>query len=181
MKSKTRAQRIFHTNNARKKKKKRSVALQSILEIKVIDLPQDIHHVFQTCKDNPSHFWRVYDAHVETCRDVGESIETFAIESYLVIRRLGLRRLLDTVLWRFYTTLFYDLALLLGNGQVHMSDPLYKQLLITLSRSPRITDEALVVEENLRSWVAAGSRYHKICLRLGRGALFLLPQLPDKV
>lgn len=50
-----------------------------------------------------------------------------------------------------------------------------------LLKSEKITDEIAVIEGNLRSWTAAGSRYHKICLRLDKGALFLLPQVSDNV
>lgn len=108
-------------------------------------------------------------------------IESIATDVYLVVRRLTLRRVLDTILWRFYVTFFYDLALLLGNGQVNMSDGLYQKLLKILLQSKRITDEIAVIEGNLRSWTAAGSRYHKICHHLNKGALFLLPQVSDNV
>jgi len=58
-----------------------------------------------------------------------------------------------------------------------MSDKQYQRLLKIILQSKHITDSAIVVENNLRSWTAAGSRYYKICLRLGDGALFLLPQV----
>lgn len=183
METKTRARRTFYRTNNPEKKRKRSTALQAILEIDFIDLPQDIRHVFQTWKDQPSRLWNLHEAQVGTWQYFGKSIETVAIEAYLVIRHLSLRRRVDTVRWRFYATLFYDLARLLGNGQEHMSDALYQELRTALSRSREITDadEAVIVDKNLRSWIAAGSRYHRICLRLGRGALFLLPHVLDKV
>lgn len=179
--SKSTAQQIFYSKAATKKKKKRSAALTTVLEIRNIALPQDIQNLFQAWKENPSRFWNACGAHYGTQWDSGESIENVATKVYLVVRHLNLRRLWDTILWRFYASFFYNLALLLGNGQVNMSNGLYQRLLKVLLRSEKITDEIAVIEENLRSWTASGSRYHKICLRLDKGALFLLPQLSDNV
>ncbi|KAH6667750.1 hypothetical protein B0J14DRAFT_704225 [Halenospora varia] len=164
VKSKSTAQRIFRTTDGTKKKKTRSAALTAVLEIRVIALPQDIHNLFQTWKENPSQFWKACGAQLGTLWDSEKSVESVATEAYLAVRHLRVRRLWDTILWRFYANFFYNLALLLGNGQ-----------------SEKITDEIAVIEGNLRSWTAAGSRYHKICLRLDKGALFLLPQVPDNV
>ncbi|KAH6667474.1 hypothetical protein B0J14DRAFT_620004 [Halenospora varia] len=161
----------------------KELTLEALLEkkeISVIALPQDIHNLFQTWKKNPSHFWKACGAQLGTLWDSEKSIESVATEAYLAVRRLRVRRLWDTILWRFYANFFYSLALLLGNGQVNMSDGLYQRLLKVL-QSEKITDEIAVIEGNLRSWTAAGSRYHKICLRLDKGALFLLPQVPDNV
>ncbi|KAM0155554.1 hypothetical protein ACHAQE_003017 [Botrytis cinerea] len=49
------------------------------------------------------------------------------------------------------------------------------------SNANRITDEVDVIKANLQIWVAAGARYNKICEALDKGALFLIPQVPDEM
>jgi hypothetical protein len=180
-KSKSTAQRIFRSTDGIQKKKTRSTALTAILEIREIALSQDIQNLFPAWKEDPSQFWKAYTSQLGIQWGSEKSIENVASKAYLVVRKLNLRRLWDTMLWRFYANFFYNLALLLGNGQVNMSDGLHQRLLKALLHSEKITDETAVIEENVRSWVVAGSRYYKICLHLGKGALFLLPKLSDNV
>lgn len=180
--SKSAAQRVFRATGGYKKKKNiRSAALTVVLNIRVIALPPDIQNLFQEWKRDPSQFWRAYGANLGKHWDSRASIENVSTEAYLIVRHLNLRRSWDTILWRFYAYFFRQLACLLGDGQVNMSNGLYQRLFKALVQSEMITDAAAVIEENLRLWIAAGSRYYKICLRLGTGALFLLPQVSDKV
>lgn len=180
-KSKSTAHRIFRRTNGTKKKNIRSAAVTAVLEIRAIALPKEIHNLFQTWEESPSQFWKGDGTQLEACWESRGSIERIATEAYLIVRQLGQRRMLDTILWRFYVYFFYSLALLLGDGQLNMSNGLYQRLLAALLQSKQVTDDAATIEENLLAWKAAGSKYHKICLRLGQGALFLLPQVSDGV
>ncbi|KAJ8063046.1 hypothetical protein OCU04_008289 [Sclerotinia nivalis] len=62
-----------------------------------------------------------------------------------------------------------------------MTDALYQRLFEVFKRSRKITDEAAVIKSNLQAWVTAGLRYHKICSHLGKSALFLIPEIPDRM
>lgn len=101
--------------------------------------------------------------------------------AYLTTKQLEPRRLWDTILWRFYTSFFYSLALLLGDGRVNLTDGLYGRLLEAISQSSNVTDKIDVIQAKLQLWTTAGARYYKICQYLGDGALFLLPHISDSV
>jgi hypothetical protein len=83
--------------------------------------------------------------------------------------------------WRYYCLFFYDLALVVGNGQERITSKVLAGLLYTLKECDAITDDAETIEANLTSWCAAGQRYWRICKALDDGALFLLPFLSDNV
>ncbi|TEY29578.1 hypothetical protein BOTCAL_0938g00040 [Botryotinia calthae] len=54
-----------------------------------------------------------------------------------------------------------------------------EELIKALTQSKKITDDIGVIKANLKHWIAAGSRYNRICLALDKGALFLIPQISD--
>ncbi|KAI9640256.1 hypothetical protein NHQ30_011306 [Ciborinia camelliae] len=171
-------QEISRKTNGTKRKKPKSLALVSILRVHDIAVPSGIQEQFQIWKENPSRFWRPLDSQLSE-----PSIETAAIEAYLVLQRLRVREVGDVILWRFYVSFFYELALLVGHGQKVMTltlhNTLYERLLKATTQSKEITDEPGVMKTYLQAWVAAGSRYNKICMSLDKGALFLIPQIPD--
>jgi hypothetical protein len=181
LKSKRIAQGIFRTSKENKGKKAQSAALATVLETRGVTLPPDVHDLFQVWKQNPTKFWKARGELLGIHWDSRESTDSVASEAYFVVRRLNSQRLWDTILWRFYASFFYDLALLLGNGQVNLTNGLYQRLLEVLSQSEKITDDIVTIESNIRAWTAAGSRYNKICKHLDKGALFLLPHLSDNV
>lgn len=149
-KSKTSAQQIFRATSSRKKRKIRSVALATVLEICSVSLPEDVRALFDFCKEDPSQFWKSSSAHVGIRWDSGKPFEVVASEAYLAVRRLNTQGLWDTILWRFYSSFFYNLASLLGNGQVNLTDGLRERLFETIAQSSNVTDGCGVIKENLR-------------------------------
>ncbi|CAD6439857.1 095128ae-e49d-43a5-bec0-a9fe873b9365 [Sclerotinia trifoliorum] len=178
--SKSTAQEVFRKTNVTKKKRTKSTALVIILGIHNIALPPSIQTQYQIWKENPSQLWRALDG-----QNSEQSIEVAAIEAYLVAQHLRLRQVYNVILWRFYVSFFYQLALLLGHGQKVMTNNLhnilYERLVKAITQSKKINDDITVIKANLQLWVAAGARYNKICTALDKGALFLIPQIPDDV
>ncbi|KAF7861820.1 hypothetical protein EAF04_007702 [Stromatinia cepivora] len=121
------------------------------------------------------------EEHLSVRWDSREPLKDIAAEAYLVVQHLSLRRPWNTILWRFYAIFFYMLGSMPANGARNISDLMHQRLVEALQLSQKITDDIDVMKQNLRSWTAAGFKYHKICLRLGQGALFLLPQVQDTV
>ena len=108
-----------------------------------------------------------------------DPINTVASQAYIGLTALNTQRKWDTITWRYYTLFFYDLILLIGDGKLNLTTGLHRKLLEVLHSSPFITDDIDIIENNLKKWVSAGSRYSKFCTSLGDGALFLLPPLSD--
>ncbi|TGO56011.1 hypothetical protein BCON_0083g00030 [Botryotinia convoluta] len=177
-KSKSTAQKLFQKTNQTRKKRSKSPALLTVIGIHDIALPPSIQSQYQLWKENPSQFWWPSDS-----LQAKQSIEIIAVEAYSVIQKLRLRQVYDVILWRFYVSFFYDLALMLGHGQKvltsNLYNLLYQRLIKALTQSKKITDDIGVIKANLQHWIAAGSRYNRICLALDRGALFLIPQISD--
>jgi hypothetical protein len=167
--------------NGAKRRKSQSAALTTILGIHCIVLPAEIQNMFRTWKKEPSQFWTAHEANSGIRWNSGESFENVVTNVYVVVQHLRLRRPWDTILWRFYAIFFYMLGVMLAHGARNKSECMHERLLKALQQSGKIADEIVVIDENLRSWTAAGFKYHQICHCLGKGTLFLLPQVPDKV
>ncbi|KAK6592199.1 hypothetical protein H4I96_12059 [Botrytis cinerea] len=176
--SKSTAQKLFQKTNQTRKKRSKSPALLTVIGIHDIALPPSIQSQYQLWTENPSQFWRPSDS-----LQAKQSIEIIAVEAYSVIQKLRLRQVYDVILWRFYVSFFYHLALMLGHGQKvltsNLYNLLYERLIKALTQSKKITDDIGVIKANLQHWIAAGSRYNRICLALDKGALFLIPQISD--
>ncbi|KAH8593138.1 hypothetical protein B0O99DRAFT_628191 [Bisporella sp. PMI_857] len=168
------------------KRRKTQHYLTAILEIKVVALPAEVNEQFIACKRNPSAFWRrghQMDSKSAT-RDLRQymadsNIDIAIAQAYLSVKKLSIQRKWDTIVWRFYTLFFYELALLLGNGGVRLTKNLLNRLLKVISAASGISDDNETIATNLRKWTAVGFRYYKLSTSLGAGALFLLPHLPD--
>ncbi|CCD42667.1 hypothetical protein BofuT4_P074690.1 [Botrytis cinerea T4] len=158
--------------------KSKSPALLTVIGIHDIALPPSIQSQYQLWKENPSQFWRPSNS-----LQAKQSTDIIAVEAYSVIQKLRLRQVYDVILWRFYVSFFYHLALMLGHGQKvltsNLYNLLYERLIKALTQSKKITDDIGVIKANLQHWIAAGSRYNRICLALDKGALFLIPQISD--
>ena len=154
---------------------KPSPALATILQVESITLPPKVQHLFDDCKQKPSSFWNTLATNATF--EPADPITTVASNVYIGIQSLWLRREWDTIVWRYYVLFFYDLALLIGNGQTRVTKKLLQGLVRILRASQFITDDAEVIETNLLDWCAFGHKYWKICNTLDNGALFLLPQL----
>ncbi|KAM0124994.1 hypothetical protein ACHAO1_010812 [Botrytis cinerea] len=176
--SKNTAKKLFQKTNQTKKKKSKSPALLTVIGIHDIALPPSIQSQYQLWKENPSQFWRPSNS-----LQAKQSTDIIAVEAYSVIQKLRLRQVYDVILWRFYVSFFYHLALMLGHGQKvltsNLYNLLYERLIKALTQSKKITDDIGVIKANLQHWIAAGSRYNRICLALDKGALFLIPQISD--
>lgn len=169
---------MFRNAHDTRRKKSKSPALATILGIRDIALPPGIQNQYQIWKEDPRQFWWSLEGeHIKV------SFEVAAIEAYRVIRNLRSQQADDVILRRFYVTFFYRLALFCGHGQKFITNNLhnilYELLGKALTGSKKITDDTSVIKANLQNWVAAGSRYNKICMALDEGALFLIPQIPD--
>lgn len=147
--------------------------------INSVSLPEEVHELFSNCIHNPRSFWATLEFQAPLISESVVSVSIVASNIYLRIRRLRLRRKWDTIVWRYYALFFYDLALLIGDGQTRITKKLLGGLLHVLKTSQSITDDAEAIEANLLAWCAAGHRYWKLCDALDNGALFLLPQLSD--
>jgi len=187
-KSKRAARKLFiRTKDDSRKKPKGNFYLKTILQIKEITLPVEIHQMLVACKAKPSDFWNSTAPGLDVKQITGESrccitdsnhLSAIA-QAYLDLKGLGASRKWNTIVWRFYTLFFYELAILAGNGGVNLTTIFIDRLLKILNASSIVNDDCETIKENLSKWTAAGSRYHKLCSSLGAGALFLLPQLPD--
>ncbi|KAF7942982.1 hypothetical protein EAE96_010930 [Botrytis aclada] len=174
------AQELSRKPNQTKNKQSKGRALTTIINVQNITLPASIQYQYEIWKGNPVQFWR-------SIQNSGskQSIEVVAIEAYLIMQDLRLRQEYDIILWRFYVTFFYQLALLIGHGQKMMTNNLhnilYERLGKVFIQSEKIADEVATVQANLHHWVDVGFKYNKVCTALDKGALFLIPQVPDYI
>ncbi|KAF7934922.1 uncharacterized protein EAE98_002967 [Botrytis deweyae] len=163
------------TNNTRKRAKCPALAL---VITRNFSLPPSVQNHYQIWKENPYRFWQPFEI-----SNANRSAEDIAIESYLVVRNSRLRQAQDIIFRRFHVSFLYQLASLFSHGQKVMSyklhSILHQRLITAFTRCDKITDEVDVIKANLQIWVTAGSRYDKICKALDKGALFLIPQIPD--
>ncbi|KAF7942316.1 hypothetical protein BELL_0021g00280 [Botrytis elliptica] len=163
------------TNNTRKRAKCPALALVITHNF---SLPPSVQDHYQIWKENPYRFWQRFEI-----SNANRSAEDIAIESYLVVRNSRLRQAQDIIFRRFHVSFLYQLASLFSHGQKVMSyklhSILHQRLITAFTRCDKITDEVDVIKANLQIWVTAGSRYDKICKALDKGALFLIPQIPD--
>ncbi|KAH8587338.1 hypothetical protein B0O99DRAFT_694610 [Bisporella sp. PMI_857] len=182
-KSKTAVQNLFsRATNGSKKKAKKNHYLKTILQTGKIALPAEVNEQFAACKENPSVFWnRGHWLHSKSATQDSRqhTIHVAVAQAYLGVKELSIQRKWDTIVWRFYTLFFYELALLLGDGGVQLTATLFDRLLEVLTASSRISDNSETITKNLNKWFTAGSKYSKFCDSLGAGALFLLPHLTD--
>ncbi|KAF7927936.1 hypothetical protein BELL_1313g00010 [Botrytis elliptica] len=174
------AQELSRKPNQTKNKQAKGRALTTIINVQKVTLPASIQYQYEIWKGDPVQFWRSIHNSGST-----QSIEVAAIEAYLIMQDLRLRQEYDTILWRFYVTFFYQLALMIGHGQKMMTNNLhnilYERLGKVFIQSEKIADEVATVQANLHHWVDAGFKYNKICTALDKGALFLIPQVPDHI
>ena len=187
-KSRLAARKLFsRTSSDPKQIPKPNYYLTEILKIKDITLPQEIEHIFNLCKKEPHEFWKSAGARLDiewrpweptVVRGYDIVVDTIS-QAYLGLQALSKRRAWDTVVWRFFTLFFYELALLIGNGATLLTSNLCDRLLQIIAASSTIKDDSISIRQNLERWTAVGSRYSKLCCSLSSGALFLLPQLPD--
>ncbi|TGO29480.1 hypothetical protein BPAE_0014g00310 [Botrytis paeoniae] len=171
------AQKMLRKTNQTKKKQTKSPALALVITHN-FSLPPSVQDHYRVWKENPYRFWQPFEI-----SNANRSVEDVAIESYLVVRNSRLRQAQDIIFRRFHVSFLYQLALLFGHGQKIMTNRLHnvlhQRLITAFTQCNRITDEMDVVKANLQVWVAAGARYNKICMALDKGALFLIPQIPD--
>ena len=187
-KSRATARKLFSrkTNNS-KKNATTNHYLNEILKVENITLPEEIDAIFNTCKEKPREFWKFLGLRLdikwrpwEASQSLGGfNLVDAASQAYLGLQGFSKHRAWDTVVWRFFTLFFYELALLIGNGATLLTSKLCDRLLHIITASSKIKDDPHSIRRNLGRWTAVGSRYHKLCASLSPGALFLLPQLPD--
>ncbi|TGO90384.1 hypothetical protein BPOR_0067g00260 [Botrytis porri] len=174
------AKELLRKPNQTKKKQSKGRALTTIIRIQDITLPASIQSQYEIWKRDPVQFWRSIQN-----SDSQQSTEVIAIEAYLTMQHLRSRQEHDVILWRFYVAFFYQLALLIGHGQKMMTNNLhnilYERLSKVFTQSEKITDKVATIQANLHYWVGTGFIYNKICSALDKGALFLIPQVPDQI
>ncbi|KAF7906117.1 hypothetical protein EAF00_000396 [Botryotinia globosa] len=174
------AKELLRKPNQTKKKQSKGRALTTIIRVQDITLPASIQYQYEIWKRDPVQFWRSIQN-----SDSQQSTEVIAIEAYLTMQHLRSRQEHDVILWRFYVAFFYQLALLIGHGQKMMTNNLhnilYERLSKVFTQSEKITDKVATIQANLHYWVGTGFIYNKICSALDKGALFLIPQVPDQI
>lgn len=165
------------TNYTRKRAKCPALALVITHNFSLSPSVQDHYQIW---KENPHRFWQRFEI-----SNANRSVEDVAIESYLVVRNLRLRQAQDIVFRRFHVSFLYQLASLFSHEQkvitYKLHTILHQRLIISFTKCDKITDEVDVIKANLQIWVTARLKYDKICKFLDKGALFLLPQIPDDV
>ncbi|TGO86771.1 hypothetical protein BPOR_0278g00130 [Botrytis porri] len=148
------AQAMLAKTNQHKKKKTKISALSAVIEINNIALPPTLQDHYRLWKENPSRFWHPVESSI-----TDQSLEFIAVEAYLVVRSLHQRKRVSII---------------------ELPNNLYQRL-IKATQCEKIPDEKTLIKTNLQTWVAAGSRYNKICMALDKSALFLLPQISDAI
>jgi hypothetical protein len=156
-------------------------SLAAVLDVGEISISEDICDLFKKCKEDPHQFWESLKFPPMEAWNAKASFEIVALQTYLTGRVLTKRRQWDTILWRFFAKFWYNLEMLLGDGQINRTSNLESRLLKAISSSPLVGDDDVTIKNHLHIWTAAGLRYHKICEQLDDGALFLLPHLSDNV
>jgi hypothetical protein len=155
--------------------------LTGILQVKTIALPEEVHDVFKKCKAKPSEFW--ISVGLRSTGEIYRPQDSYLVialsQVYLGIKSFAIKRTWDTIIWRFYTLFLYELALLIADGGVHITNNIIEQLFVIITASPAINDDSETIRENLRKWTSTGCRYYSLCSSLSPGVLFLLPPLSD--
>jgi hypothetical protein len=155
--------------------------LAVVREINSCGLPVEVNEFFNECMKDARAFWYSFDSVAPFISRSSSPLTIAASNAYLGISKLQRQRKRDTIVWRYYCLFFYDLAIVVGNGQERITSKVLEELLYTLKESDAIADDAETIKANLTSWCAAGQRYSRICKALDSGALFLLPFLSDTV
>ncbi|KAF7956055.1 hypothetical protein EAE96_004976 [Botrytis aclada] len=170
-------QEMLSKTRAPRKRKTKCPALALVLT-RSFSLPPSVQDHYRIWKENPYRFWQPFEI-----SNANRSVEDVAIESYLVVRNSRLRQAQDIIFRRFHVSFLYQLASMFCHGQKVMThklhNVLYQRLITAFTQCNRINDEMDVIKANLQVWVTAGARYDRICVALDKGALFLIPQIPD--
>ena len=141
-------------------------ALRAISQIKGIGLPSSLTTIYDEWCKHPASFW---DSR-------GFSIKSGNLSHlYKDMKQLETQRQSSTILWRFFTLFFFDLMRLIGDGRKYLVETLQQKVVDAIDTFGLMQDAAGIIQGDLKRWASAGFRYHNIAMRLGDGALLLLP------
>jgi len=152
--------------------------LKSLLDVTAEDvgLSETIHTEFPHWLDD----WQVFLKSENIVSGARDSFTSLLAERYEFTYLMEKRRVTDRYRWRFFTLFFYDLHILVSYGaDTHRGS----ETLVRFLTSSSVEHEEQIICSNIKRWVAAGLRYHTLCVSAGSsGCLFMLPEsISDKV